>query len=52
MFYHHSNRPESIGIPHLTLILIGLTTSMVVVDHCANRSTAPTNVGIEAQPKQ
>ena len=52
MFHHHSNRPESIGIPHLTLILIGLTTSMVVMDHFANRSTPPTNVEIEARPKQ
>ena len=52
MFHHHSNRPESIGIPHLTLILIGLTTSMVVMDRFANQSLAPTNVGIEARPKQ
>ena len=52
MFYCHTNRPESIGIPHLTLILIGLTTSMVVMDHFADQSAAPTNVGIKARPKQ
>lgn len=52
MFYCHSNRPESIEIPHLTLILIGLTTSMAVMDHFANQSVAPTNVETEARPKQ
>ena len=52
MFYRHSNRPESIAIPHLILILIGLTTSIVVMDHFANQSTAPTNVETEARPKQ
>ena len=50
MFYRHSNRP--IGIPHLTLIFIGLTTSMVVMDHFANQSATPTIVGIEARPRQ
>ena len=48
MFYRHSNRP--IGTPHL--ILIGLTTSIVVMDHFANQSATPTNVGIEARPRQ